>query len=408
MMPLGLSKSDARAYNRAVVQSRRMYIRARVFDQNEKPIADLTTPTSTILEGQVVIDASPRDSKNLDVPEVPVWRSLNLSILDPRHRLYLDPDSPSNTAMFPSQFISVVRYDYVSELSRFVACPLFFGPLTRFDRQGNAAYVEAMGKEIFNIAPAVMWESIKLPKGMKITDAIKTLLQKNGERKFLLPTLSARLPASISLSRHDQAWYHARRLAASVGYMLFYDGLGRVRMRKKPLSPTWTFSLYERTGIPKPHVLTEPSISYEFSELRNTIEVLGPEPSKNSGKKRIRAVAYPVRSDPLSPWSLSHNGDPRYLVETIENPDIKRLSQAQEIAKDTLADRMNLAREVSFDALPIPHLEEQDYVVLRMADDVITWRLNRFTIPLTSDGVMNLGITRRNRVQRRRRKQRPT
>lgn len=392
MIHLGLSNADLAKYGRGVLSSHRMYCRVSLYDQNEHAIASLSVPDNLVLEGQVTIDTTQ-----------PIHRALNLSILDRKHRLYLDPDSPNPSAMFPSQMIKVVRYDWINELGEYVGCPVFFGPLTRFDRQGNTAYVEAMGKEIYNLDPALCWESITIKSGTKVTAAIKTILGRNGERKFDLPYLKNRTSRTISLTRHSEAWLVARKLAQSVHHQLFYDGRGYVKMRPWPGRPHWTFTTAEHQGQ-KPHVLTEPNISYEFTQLRNTVEVLGPQPTEKSGKKRIQFVAYPSHNDPMSPWKLAHNGEPRYLVETIENADIKRVAQAKAIAKDRLEELMNLSRNIAFDCLPVPHLEEGDYMALRMADDTITWRMSTFTIPLTASGVMNIGATRKNRILKRRRR----
>jgi hypothetical protein len=64
---------------------------------------------------------------------------------------------------------------------------------------------------------------------------------------------------------------------------------------------------------------------------------------------------------------------------------------------------------VTFDSLPIPHLDEHDLVrVETPKGDVVTFRLQQFTLPLTTEGAppMTVGYLRktvpnRKRIRRR-------
>jgi hypothetical protein len=390
VIDLGLTSEERRQYELALRSSHQVYIAVWLLDGNEDAIASLTQPASMVLSGQVLIDASAE-----------ITRSLQLEVLDPRHRLFLSPSSPRATAIYPGKMIRVVRYDYVAGMGSYVACPVFWGPITRFEREGHIARIQAVGKESLNLVPRVMWESFTIKKGRKVVSAIRDVLTKAGEQRFSFPDPGRRaLPKRLAVLRHDEGWKIAKRLARSINRELFYDGRGKARLRSKLTKPIFRFYDVELKGKPKPTVLNEPRLVHEFyAEMRNTIEVLGARPS--GSERRVRYVARLRASDGLSAESLRFNGEPGYAVETIENDKIKRTSQAKALATSTLARTGVIGTEIQFDALPQPHLEENDLVALVLEDRTVSFRLKQFTIPLTDDGVMNVGSLRRTRMPRR-------
>jgi hypothetical protein len=388
MMDLERSHADRRKYERALGDTRAFYVTAHLLDADEKEIRSLTAPDSRILDGQVNVDW-----------HADVKRSLSLTLLDPNHRFYLEPNSPRRTALHPGLMIRVVRHDYVPALSEYVDCPVFWGPLARFERRGNFVGIEAMGKEVLALAPRVLWRGVNIPKGTNVVDAIETIMRAVGERRFDLPKgITKKLPAHLSLTRHQDAWPAVKRLARRINRQLFYDGRGRLRLRVLPKHPRFTFYAVERPNRPKPVVLDQPQLTYEFGDMRNLIEVLGPEPAGR--QEQIRATAKARRKDPLSPWSLSRNGEPAFVVETVENDKLKRDAEAQDLADELLEDHLRIAVDVRFSSLPIPHLEERDLCVLQMEDDAVRFRLDTYTIPLVPQGVMQVGDLRRPKLQR--------
>lgn len=389
MIETGLTAADRARYLDGLAGSRRMELVVELLDRDEQPHASLTAPESRIVDGAVHVDAT-----------ADVTRSLTLTILDPEGRLHLDPSSPSRTALFADQFVRVARRDYIDTLGRYVRCPMFWGPITRFERAGPLVTVEAQGKETLARAPAVIWQAATYRKGAIVVDTIRDILERIGERRFAIPTGTARLPRELSLSRHAEPWVEALRLARAVNRQLFYDALGRVRVRQYPRKPVYTFyARAHQPGEPRATVLGEPQITYDFAEVRNLVEVLGPEPQGR--KPRLRYVATPARAHPLSPWSLARNGRPRYLVDRVENDKIARLSQARALGDRLLEERLRIALGVDFESLPIPVLEEHDLVAIRTATFTATFRLQRFTLPLTADGTMSVGSLKQQPLRRR-------
>src|SRR4030095_7109647 len=67
---------------------------------------------------------------------------------------------------------------------------------------------------------------------------------------------------------------------------------------------------------------------------------------------------------------------------------VHRKQHAQKIADRQLANRLKATVEASFDALPIPHLEEGDPCGVYVDGTHLEFVLKQFTIPLAADAPM--------------------
>src|SRR5262249_10666449 len=101
MLDLRLGHSAYKQYEAALRHSRKMYLDVRVLDRNEQQISTLTTPLSLVTDGQVDVDTTQ-----------PVQRSISLTVVDPMHRLHLDPATPHRGSLFPGQLLRVIRWDF--------------------------------------------------------------------------------------------------------------------------------------------------------------------------------------------------------------------------------------------------------------------------------------------------------
>jgi hypothetical protein len=146
-------------------------------------------------------------------------------------------------------------------------------------------------------------------------------------------------------------------------------------------------------------VLSDASVSFDVSNVRNTIFVVGGKPK--GAKQPVTANVVAARSHPLSPWRLGRNGTPRFIVERIDNDHVRTQSKALAMARRRLRQTLIEGVTVSFDALPIPHLEPLDTVRLRTDLTSVTFVLRQASIPLTHDGVMSIGAVKRVTVNRR-------
>jgi YD repeat-containing protein len=430
MIPLGLSVADRRRYETALTKTHRIRVEARIHDRDEKVISTIDT---RILGGAVQVDMS-------SAPH----RTLELTVLEPRHAAAWLPDGPSDFHVFANNFVSVrygVWVDDLSDGAGWVDVPVFWGLITGLAQDGNEVTIQAAGKEILGLDPHLLWNTMELHKGRRRIAAIRDVLEAIGETRFDLPDLSAKLLKPLSLNRHAQPWHVAKAIAGGEDWQLYYDGRGRARVRRWPQNRVYTWRAGDGGTL-----LSRPKIAYDISAVRNLVEVLGPEPK--GPPKRIRAVARARAKHSLSAESLKRNGHPRYMIHVIDSnlakPEtewhkaaggnqpggppvhggwwgapsgvkhpkrwfewrhsiiVHRKKKAQQIADRQLANRLGAAVEVSYDSLPIPHVEEGDTCAVLVEGEHTEFVLKQFTIPLTADAPMSVGVNKR--VGRRQRK----
>lgn len=382
MMTLGLTATERSAYEKALRSSHVRRIDVDVLNLDGDVLSAISP---VLLGGQVNVDL-----------DADVTRSASLQFLDPRHALNFDTDSPDDGALYADRMIRIRYGVHVEALGRWVWCPVFVGPVTKLSRAGDVVQVEAQGKEA--LVRGAIWRPLTLKKGAKVTDAIRTLMRdRGGETQFDFPDLGTRLPKARSLDRLAEIWATARSLARGLNRQLFYNGAGRLVLRSLPGSVVYTFT----TGTGG-DVVADLNVSYELGDVKNVVEVKG-QPPKGK-KERVRAVATAPPSHPLSPARLGREDAPRYLVEAIEDSSIRSNKAAQERAEAILNDRLREVVEVTFDSLPIPHLDPGDLVRVKTDELSVTFRLRQFSIPLSSDGAptMPVGYLKKTTPNRRR------
>lgn len=382
MQSLGLSASERRAFEETLRSSHTRRITVYVTDLSGSILSSLTP---VLLDGQVVVDA-----------DAEVTRAASLTFLDPAHALSFDTDSPDDGALYADRML---RIDYgvrVPALERTVTVTVFHGPVTKLDRAGDVVSVEAQGKEA--LARGAIWRTMVVKKGFPTVSAIKMLLRdRAGERNFAFASLSHRVPSTRSLDRYSEIWASALSLARSAHRQLFYNGAGVLVLRSYPSSPVYTFR--DGTGG---DIVGGVQVSYQMDDVRNTVVVEGGIPK--GSKTRVRWAEPAPSSHALSPYRLARNGDPRYLVEVVKEDSIRSKSAAKKRAKDLLARRLLEPVEVTFDSLPIPHLDPLDTVRVESEALTTTFALRRFTIPLGESGspVMPVGYLKRTSIIRKR------
>lgn len=396
MIDLGLSQDELALYEADLALSHSIRVVIHILDRNEKHQGSLTVAENNLIEGEVTVDA-----------RADITRSLGLTIVDKRNRIDLDPTSPSEEALFIDTFIAVEREDYSQSLDGYVSCPVFWGPLTGFERDGHTVRLEGLGKEVLSLDPHLLFTIKNFRKEIKIREAIERLLREQGERRFDFPDFDRKLHKNISVNRMEEPWRRCTKLAQSMNCQLFYDGRGKARLRRHPHDTNEIYIFREEDGKKadkKGVILDTPVLTYDFDRVRNVVEVVGPKPQKKD-KKRIRYVARPSKKHPLHPDALARNGEPRLMVHRIQNEHIKRESEAREIAERALKGRLRSSLNVSFTSLPIPHLEERDHsVLLRANGDRIPFHMDQYSIPLTADDPMSVGALKHKTWRKRRAK----
>ena len=372
MISLGLRAAQLDDLQQLLVSNHILDVTIQILDLEHNYLADVS---KRLLGGQVNIDTT-----------ADTTRSLDLELLDPTHSLKLDDDAPNDGSLYFTRMIKVTYGVAASDHSRRYDIPVFCGPISKVERDEAVLSITCVGKEV--LLNSAVWNSKTFKKGLsKRTAMIRILSDIGGETKYDLANTSERLPSDFSLQRGKVSpWAALKKLAAGMGYQVFYDGRGVCRMRRVPAKSVYTFG---ENGA----LLTVPQPSFDASAVINAIELIGGTPK--GSKYRVGARAVAPRSHPLSPWNLGRNGAPRYLPEFINDSSVKSTSVARTRVSNRLKNAMIEAVDVAFDSLPIPFLEENDLCVVRTDGWSCEFRLNKMAIPLTADGTTSIGYLRR-------------
>lgn len=399
MISLNLRPEEERAYHRALFSSHRIRVRVELADHNEHVIESLTSPTSYVLDGSIQYDMTGEPT-----------RSLSLTLLDPKRKLGFIPDSPAQGSLFADRFVSVHYGVWVDELDDWIDVPVFFGPLTAFQHAGPIITLEAQGKEALLLAPHYAVQGYTIQKWTRLDDAIKRVGRKAGESKYSIPNLRTRLRRARTIRPQAEPWRaikggetdaNGKRVAGLVELgeierHVYYDGRGRLTVRRAHRNPAITLRLNRMTE--------QPQVSYDNLEFRNHVRVIG-DRAKGS-KHQVSGHATLANKHPLSPHKLGRLvGDriqPRYLAEFVE-ASLKTDEECERRAESVLDRKAKTGIEVSVSCLPIPHLEEGDIVRVVTDDYHIEAPAREFTLPLTAGEAMTIGETRRVRPRGNRR-----
>lgn len=377
MYNLGLSAAAQESYYAALRGTHTIRIVVDVLDRNEKYESSLTFPGSMVLSGQVDVDG-----------DAAITRSCQITALDPNRELQFDSAKIADGAVYGDSMLRVAYGVWVPELAQWVDCPVFHGPLTRFDRNGSEITLEAQGKESLLLAPHFSVNAYTIKAGTWRHAAIREILERKGEARFRLQTVNKKLARSISVVPNSEPWL---AIVGGQGFgkgikgaanQVYYDGAGVLVARRAVVASVWTLS--------PDLLLSEPKSAFDMGAVRNWIRVTGAPPK--GAKKAPQATVQLVAADPLSPQSLGRNGKPRYLAEFVEDDHVTSLREAAQTGERLLARHRKQAVTVAIDTLPVPFLEAGD--VLRLSDG-LEFILNKFTIPLVESESMSIGFVKR-------------
>lgn len=385
MIPSGLSAAELKAFQKTLTQHHEIKVGVSIQDLSGATLIDVS---DRLLDGQVNGDYT-----------AAVTRSATVTLLDPDRALPFDSTAPADASLYLDRMLHIIYWVLVN--GTWVRTAVFTGPVTKLDRSDTTISVEAQGKEA--LAMGAAWAPITLPKGTRKTTAIEYLLiHRAGENMFSIPALTATLTGPMSIPRSGQPWYYAQRIAKSMNRQLFYDGDGICRLRTIPATVMYTFS-------DSVNILSRPQISYTTEDLANTVQVTGATPNKptTKGGATQASMAAPVytavapASHPLSPYKLGRNGVGRYFLKVISDGTIGTIGEAKSLAETTLAQSLLQAVDVSFEALPVPHLDPGDLCQLSSEAAATPFRLSSFSLPLVAGPNMTIGYTRQLAVKPR-------
>lgn len=385
MIPL--NPSDRTTLDRLLGSSHSVDIRVHITDIVGRTIYDVS---DRLIGGQVDVDV-----------DGDVTRVAQLSLFDPNKEVAFDSRDPSGAAIYMDNMI-MIEYGIRGEgQNTFIHVPVFMGPVVALQRDEDLIQITAFGKE--HLANGTLWWNFNAGAGANKINVIKRIMSEcAGETRFMLPEMpNERMGEPLSLVALEQtAWEAAQGLAESIGRVLYYDGAGRLRMRRKTGNKVFTFE-----GGDNGTLMSVPVISFSTEGAKNAVVVRGVrEMAGKSGESQkvitVTAQAVLPPNHPLNPYALGRpNGEqviiPRFLTEVVENDDISNQQAAERIAAETLEDLATQNVEVKFDAQPVPYLEEYDRVALEHDDFDTAFVLRQFSIPLSIGDTMSIGYNRR-------------
>jgi hypothetical protein len=309
---------------------------------------------------------------------------------------------------------------YIEELGDWIKWPVITGPIVNFFREGGDVNATVHGME--EQASGAAWETIHCPKKTKITDGIRKLLAAAGDVNAHVPDLHRTFPHDHTIHPLDSIWPHVKHMAASLDYYVFYDGAGRFQMR--PFNQRHVYRFHQA-------LVSQVKVGRQPDGFINTVVVLGPKPH---GPKKHRVKAVATLEGSLSPTALARNGVPfhaalhvdrefqvttrkkdkhgKFHKVTHEMHHLKATKHAQKIADRILLEHATTRTDLTFDAMPLPFLEEYDMVAV--TDDAFgteKMRMRQWSLPLEggdsggSEGSpMSVGSIRRTTRARLRRR----
>lgn len=400
MLPRNLSGRRLDDYLDTLRQSHLIRIHLEVLSSSDELIARFDENELPILDGQVDVDS-----------ESLVSRQLSLSFAN-TDESSTDPTNP-RAALAPQRQLRVLYGVYVTfydGTSEWVEVPVFYGPITRVERDFETVEVEAQSKEAYMLPPNRLRRSL-IPnedgpdddkiKSYYAGDLIKRIARRHGERMLRVPRTNRKLPEDAKLfdkaTQETGAWPLLAKLAGAQQLLYTADGWLTLRsMRRR--QPVYVFN-----DGPRGEVLNVPAVDWDMTTFRNALELRAFQKKQGNEKENptLRVTAHLETEHPLSARSLARNGQARELLEVVSTEDVYASgSAALRDAKTLLDNRTNISRTVQFDCLPIPILEPGDLVGLDVTGSPrVTFAVKKFSLPLTPAS-MAFGYTRR--VGRRR------
>lgn len=436
MIHLGLTSDEARAFGATLTQSHKIRLDVALLDQDENEISNLSAPINRVLTGAVQVDST-----------AAITRSLSLTLLDPRHKLRFEANSPAHGSIYADRFVAV-RYEVyvpatltdsqgetITGIGDWVSVPVFWGPLSNYERNGAEVSIEAQGKESLMLNPYFATQPYTVHKGTRLDDAIQDIAGRAGETRFSLPDLPDKLGRARVVHSNAEPWLaltNSKTVSGVVSsksvrghvtsgrdkgavsftnelgkvpglidtiaghYGGFYDGRGRLCVRKLNRQSVHTFTDGRDLIAGSP-----PQVSYDITAFRNYVRVTGGKPK---GKPSAVGHAALPPANPLSPDALARNGKNRYMTEFITADNLKTDDECEAHAHEVLERLAMQGVDISFTCLPLPMLEENDVVTLRTEDFTYDFQVKSFSIPLTSDTAMTIGRHQKVSVGRRKTK----
>lgn len=241
-----------------------------------------------------------------------------------------------------------------------------------------------------------------IQKGVRITDAIRTIATGIGETMFNFDNVTDTLPYELTYSGTDNRWNAIQELATLAKCTIFYDVYGYLTLKKVDLNKfenepiTWSY-VY---GDPRERLYAGNVRKLNDSNLYNDIVVLG-------GSSDIAVARYRLTIDEKNslwknhPYSIQKIGISTYFHNN-GNPDplISTSDEAKYRAKFEMMNRLGFVEDVQL-ALSPNYLHDADDIVfvkdLENGIEGSKYRVKSISLPL-SPSIMTMEVSRYNQV----------
>lgn len=354
--------------------------RVQVTNSDHRVISDLS---GWLLDGQVEWDTL-----------ADVERTSTCTILDPDGRAGLDSAAATESNVRIDRYLRMYRQIWLPHHEEWVSIPVFTGPISGVQRNGDTITVEGQGKESLAMQP--LWRPMSWGKTTRRVQVIEDLMRYGaGEWAFHMPPgWSTPLGRTYSVPRviGDEdytVWAQAKKQAKALGGQLYYDARGILRLRNRHVRTVWSFDERQLEG--------KPTVTERTSDIVNVVVVTGGVPK--GGKSPVTAMASLPTEHPWSFSTLGRRNVGRRYVEEVEDSSIVTQSEAGRVAKRRIREHATSAWEMQFNVLPVPMLEPGDLYRVDAYDVAQTSGLHKATISLTGD-LMSAGSIRTYRPRR--------
>lgn len=355
--------------------------RAQILEANAHAIvSDLS---GWLVDGQVEWDVTGDADKGPS-------RTATCNVLDPDGRAGLDPGgwAGEGGTFRIDRFLRLRRDYWLPTHETWASVPLFTGPISGVSRSGDTITINGEGKEALALGP--LWTGMQWSKATRKVQVIEDLMREGaGEHFFHMPpgwsqvVGKAKTVPRVLDDWQFTPWQQSLWMAKSLGAQLFYDGRGILRLRRRPVTPLWTFTDHE--------VAAQPEVSERTRDVVNTVVVEGGI-AKGATKPVYVSRSLPD-SHPWSPQSLGRNGVPRRVVEVIADDQITTTAAAVATAERRLRELETTAVDLTMEALPMPTLEPDDLYAVTTETVTARARAKKATISVVGD-LMSLGAVK--------------
>lgn len=228
----------------------------------------------------------------------------------------------------------------------------------------------------FDVTVTEVTDGLASVDNRHVNDYIRRVVHQYGEFRTNLGSAgNTNIPKTFGIdpskAQEIGVWPYLQQIADSVDLRLLYDGRGILKLEP--------YTLNHIDHVFTIDVLSSPTVRLDLSEVRNMVEVYGTD---KKGHDVLKAREQLASDHPLSPHSLGRNGVPRILLEQVKIDQNIDAARAHHIAQRKLRQRSLLAVDASFDALPMPYLEEWMTCRVKVAGVDQEFMLKQFSLPL--------------------------